>query len=78
MQTLLQEAIKNHTEQTEKAWAQHKANVARMDEIRAAVQPMLDRLKAIQAEVDACNATIHNASNEVMHDTCGMMFDGNK
>jgi chromosome segregation ATPase len=78
MKALLNEAITNHTEQTEKTWAQHKANSARMEEIRAAVQPMLNRLEAIQAEVDACDAAIKNASNEVMHDTCGRMFDGNQ
>jgi len=78
MQALLQKAIVNHSEETQKVFAKHKANTARMDEIRATVQPMLDRLKAIQNEVDTCVAAIKNSSDEVMHDTCGRMFDNNK
>lgn len=78
MQALINKAINTQTEETQRVFAKHKANIARMDELRAQVLPLLERLKVIRAETDKCVAAIKGATLEAMHDECGRMFDGNK
>lgn len=75
---LLNQAIQTQTEETQKVFAAHKAHVARIEEIVAKARPMIERLKAIQAEVDKCKAAIKRGTDENMHDRCGEMFDGNR
>lgn len=75
---LLDEMRRVNSEETQKVFTKHKANVARMDEIAQRHDALLKQFNKIQSDVDKCKATIKSATLEVMHDTCGQMFDGNK
>jgi chromosome segregation ATPase len=66
------------SEESQKVFAKHKANVARMDEVALRHDALLDRLKQIRGEVKKCKDAISSGSREEMHDVCGEMFDGNK
>ena len=78
MKKLIVESIRVNTEETQKVFAQHKANEARRNELAAKHAVLLAQLKLIQSEVDKCKAAITGATMEKMHDVCGSMFDGNK
>lgn len=78
MKKLIVESIRVNTEETQKVFAQHKANEARRNELAAKHAVLLAQLKLIQSEVDKCKAAITGATREKMHDLCGAMFDGNK
>lgn len=78
MRNLINESIRVNTEETQKVFAQHKANEARRNELAAKHAVLLAQLKLIQSEVDKCKAAITGATREKMHDVCGSMFDGNK
>ena len=75
-QVLLKKAIADHVRQAEAIRTEHDENNARMDKIRAALQPLFDRLRAIQ--MDACNDVARNASDEAARATCNQMLDGNQ
>ena len=84
MANLINESIRVQSEETMKVFTKHKANSARMDDIRALAKQMVDRLKVIETEVDACVAAIeedkrrnNDLTRETMHSECGKMFDGN-
>lgn len=75
---LLNEIRRVNSEETQKVFDKHKANVARMNEISARHEVVRGQLAKVRGEVDKCKASITTKTKEAMHDICGEMFDGNK
>lgn len=75
---LLNEMRRVNSEEAQKVFAKHKANVARMDDIAVRHASLRGQLDKIRGEVDKCKNAISSKTREAMHDICGEMFDGNK